>query len=140
MSGVSGILVLEPSDVAVSSMPISSNAATAQLFLQRLLNCSCSECAIVPAATAQLLLQRLLNCLCHILNCGLGVDGILVLELCDVVVVFNALFPTAVCGVDGILVLGLCDIVVVFGAVSPTADCGVGGILVLGLCDVAVVV
>jgi len=105
-------------------MPISSTAAIAQLFLQRLLNCSCSDCSIVYAIFSTAIR---------------GVDGILVFDLCDVVVAFNAIFPTAVCGVDGIFVLGLCDVVVVFDAISPTADCGVDGILVLELCDVVVV-
>ena len=90
----------------------------------RLLNCCCSGCSIVYAIFS---------------TAVRGVDGILVFELCDVVVVFNALLPTAVCGVDGIVVLELCDVVVVFDAVSPTAGCGVDGILVLGLCDVVVV-
>ena len=64
---------------------------------------------------------------------------ILVLGLRDVVVVFDAISPTADCGVDGILVLGLCDVVVVLDAISPTAARGVDGILVLELCDVVVV-
>ena len=52
---------------------------------------------------------------------------------------FDAIFPTAECGVDGILVLELCDAVVVFDAILSTAACGVDGVLVLEFCDVAVV-
>jgi hypothetical protein len=66
------------------------------LFLQRLLNCPCSDCSIVYAIVS---------------TAVRGVDGILVFELCDVVVVFDAIFPTADCGVDGILVFELCDVV-----------------------------
>ena len=48
-------------DIAsVAVLPLMVPAATAQLFLQRLLNCSCSDCSLVPAETAQLLLQQLL--------------------------------------------------------------------------------
>ena len=55
------------------------------------------------------------------------------------VVVFDAIFPAAVCGVDGILVFELCDVVVVLDAISPTTARGVDGILVLEHCDVVVV-
>ena len=132
-SGVDGIFVFECSDADVLLMPISSNAATAHLFLQRLLNRSCSECSIDLAATVQLLLLRLFI-VPAIFPIAVVMLMASLLELCDVVVVLNAIIPTAACGVDGILVLELCDVVVVFDAVSPTADCGVDGILVLGLC------
>ena len=53
------------------------------------------------------------------------VDGILVLGLCDVVVLFDAILPTVECGVDDILVHELCNVVVVFDAIFSTAACGV---------------
>ena len=88
-----------------------------KLFLPRLLNCSCSNCSIVPAATAQLFLQRLLNCSCS--DCSIVAAATAQLIVC--VSSEDCQARQIASGADS-FVLGLGDVAVVSMPIGSTVS------------------